>query len=481
MLKELRAAVKRDPNNLELNKKFIYAWGWGDRDSTIILQYNLWLRRFPRSYVMPLAIGEVLFQSNGSPKAAKFLKRAVALNPKLSEAWFLLSEDAGIRGDTIGKCEYLEKAIKLDPTNPQYAFYDAMQFRQSDPVLFRRLLLDILKKYPKSQWGTIGISFLIDDEKDEGRKVTYYELAKNKYLKNRGHWYYELMIDYFKHMLIVDPHKSLEIAQLQNIGPNIELAKTIIKAKDLLVRQKAEDANKLIQSVTLGGATPENLLLFKAQIADAANRTKLAFDSVSFYYSKRPTDTLQKTLFFLGRKLRFSNNDIITKITKLRDSTAKEAVDFTLYNYLTNKKVSLADYRGKVILLTNWQPSMYGNWGGGEFFERIFKKFNKNNVAYIGINFNPQQDDYVLPFLKYTGYSFVPLRDSTENRKGNIEPGYNGITFNNYLIDQLGCIIFSGFTLNGHNDRMLELMIGELLKTNDALLIVSPTDAKIVK
>src|SRR5690606_27145127 len=97
----------------------------------------------------------------------------------------------------------------------------------------------------------------------------------------------------------------------------------------------------------------------------------------------------------------------------------------------------------------------------GEFphFEHVVRKFGKDQLAYIGINIVHEQDPYVVPFMKQSGYSFTPVRDEPEKR-GNLTA--RGAP-TNYLIDRNGNIIFSNFRTDEHNERTLELMITELL------------------
>jgi hypothetical protein len=100
----------------------------------------------------------------------------------------------------------------------------------------------------------------------------------------------------------------------------------------------------------------ETLLLFKAQVADAAHDDKAAYDSITHYYIKKPNDTLQKAMLQYASKLGFNPKFVQIEIKRLRDSTAKQATDFSLLNYVTKQNVSLSDFKGKVILLTYWFP-----------------------------------------------------------------------------------------------------------------------------
>jgi hypothetical protein len=90
----------------------------------------------------------------------------------------------------------------------------------------------------------------------------------------------------------------------------------------------------------------------------------------------------------------------------------------------------------------------------------VVKKFSQKNLAYLGINVLPNQDDYVMPFMKKTKYSFTPLKSTNDwaekyyNVKG--QP-------TNFLLDKEGNIVFAYFRTNQENERTLELMIDSLI------------------
>ncbi|WP_419803618.1 TlpA disulfide reductase family protein [Mucilaginibacter sp.] len=124
----------------------------------------------------------------------------------------------------------------------------------------------------------------------------------------------------------------------------------------------------------------------------------------------------------------------------------------------------MADYRGKVVLLTYCFPGCGSCRREFPHFESVLKKFNGNDVAYLGLNVEPSQDAAVLPIIKENGYTFTPLHDSEERIKGNL--GTIGQP-TNYLIDQKGRIVFANFRINQENEKTLELMIKEILAAKD--------------
>lgn len=140
-------------------------------------------------------------------------------------------------------------------------------------------------------------------------------------------------------------------------------------------------------------------------------------------------------------------------------STAKKA-SFNLDAYLTSGKVTMNDYKGKVVLLTFWFPGCGPCRGEFPHFESVLKNFKSQPVSYVGVNVVADQDEYVVPFIKTSGYSFTPLKDVEANRHNLPVRGAP----TNYLIDQNGRIIFSNFMIQNHDaELMLQDMIQLLL------------------
>ena len=204
--------------------------------------------------------------------------------------------------------------------------------------------------------------------------------------------------------------------------------------------------------------------MFKAEAADACKQTTIAYDSLAKYYSKRPTEKLHKVLFKYGSKLGLDSASIMKNIYKIRESNALPATDFCLENYLTPGKSGLADYTGKVIVLTYCFPACFSCKEQFSHFEPVIRKFDSTQVAYLALDIDPIQDEFVLPFLKAGGYSFTPLHDDTIRQKGNLKA--LGATVN-YIIDQKGRIIFSDLQRTKEDEKTLELMIKETLAAKD--------------
>lgn len=114
--------------------------------------------------------------------------------------------------------------------------------------------------------------------------------------------------------------------------------------------------------------------------------------------------------------------------------------------------------------LTYWFPGCGPCRGEFPHFENVVRKFKGENEAYVAINIDSGQNEYVLPFVKGSSYSFTPLEDVKGGVKGNMDN--RGAAPMNFLIDQEGRLIFSDFRTDINNEDELELMINTLLSNH---------------
>jgi tetratricopeptide (TPR) repeat protein len=238
---KLRANVEADMSNLKKHELFINTWG---PDSTLILQYKIWMKRYPKNAVAPFVIGRML-AGQEKPEAEEFLLKAVEINPKLAEAWDLLAGDAELRGDINSAGNYSEKAVKLDSLNADYAFRHTWTYHQTDTAFFHSLSNDLLKRFPKSELAAALIYWSAEEEKDANKKIAYFELLRDKFSALHSAWYRAGMNAYYKLVFIRDPQKGLEIARSQKIEGRIRLSEAVISVKELLEQQNPKEANEI--------------------------------------------------------------------------------------------------------------------------------------------------------------------------------------------------------------------------------------------
>lgn len=474
-IKKLKTLVEAHPEDLKANRAFIYSFT--TNDPALTTQYQIWIKQFPRSFSIPFAIAaEYVRQRN--PKAAPFLLQASKLRPDHAEIWNLCSQFALFTSDIALQQQYLQKAIKIDPTNAEYAFYYAYSFKDINPQRYDSLSLEVFRRYPKNEYSTIAMYWLAQNSAVPAQQIAYFKELSNR--KQNSNYYLSAMTIYADLLLNTRPELAFELGlrMILEGGRNRNLwyernrvAQAFLQARQLLIQNQPEQALTILNQVNLGNVEHGNLIdaketltLFKAEATDAAKRTIIAYDSLANYYSRRPSDKLHQALFKYGSKLGLDSISIIKDIYKIRESHAVPATDFCLENYLKPGKFGLADYRGKVIVLTYWSPAVaFVCREQFSHFEPVVRKFDSTKVAYLALNIDPVQDEFVLPFLKAGGYSAIPLRDNGIREKGNLKA--SGIP-TNYIIDQKGRIIFLDLQRTKEDERTLEIMIRELLDAN---------------
>lgn len=110
-------------------------------------------------------------------------------------------------------------------------------------------------------------------------------------------------------------------------------------------------------------------------------------------------------------------------------------------------------------MLTFWFPGCGPCRGEFPHFQAVIDEYAGKDVVYLGINILPQQDTYVLPFMKNSKYSFIPLHGTQQVQRDYAIMGAPS----NYLIDKNGKIAYRDFRINETNHESLEMMINSLL------------------
>ncbi|MGO4294034.1 redoxin domain-containing protein [Chitinophaga sp. RAB17] len=477
-INELKALITKYPDSLGAHHDYIKAFrksipnaSFRNGDSVISLlkgQYAQWAKQFPTSATIPFAIGEA-FADAESPKAKPYLLKAVNLDPRLAQAWRDLSIDADRWGDQNGAREYMGKASAADPSDPSYAFYYAMDFEQVDGKKWRAMLYDLAKKFPQNERGAQGLYWLGARSNDTTEKVKVYEQLRALYPPAKFSWSSGGMDDLFSIYLKTAPEKAAALAtslkDQEGWGAKDTLAGKIITVNTYLQQRKFQEATDLLASIKLPRYTRLKafIALLKARATHGAGNTNEAYNGLAAIYAKDPTDDIWKELEVYGKAQGKNPQEMENDIWQIRQQTVKPAPPFNLGLYTSSGTASLEDYKGKVVLLTFWFPGCGPCRGEFPHFQSVMDKFKGQEVAYVGINVSPDQDEYVLPFMKGTGYSFTPLR-ATDEWAARVYKVRGEPT--NFLIDQKGQLVFTDFRIDGSNERTLELMIGSVLKKN---------------
>lgn len=470
-LAKLTAAVTLSPDSIKVHQAYIKAMG--TENPELEKQYAVWMKKYPKSAMVPYSIAKAYLDEE-SPKAKPYLLKAVAIDPKFTEAWGGLWTDGERWGDFTVSRNYLAKAAASDPSNPIYAFYFASSFNDIDEAKWREMSLDVAKRFPAHERGAQALYWLAVRSKKTADKLKYFELLHNSYAPEKFNWSSSGMSFYFNILLSEDPQAAVALAQEmaknekeeKKQWPDLVLqAQTVARARVLLDQKKGAEALTILKQLKLSKYSQfkKNLSLLKAQADDIAGNTNAAYDSLIVAFAKAPEVALKSAISGYGSKLGKNESAVDADIWRCLDAVSQVATPFNgLKRYLTAGEASLADYKGKVVLLTYWFPGCGPCRGEFPHFENVVKKFKGQDLEYLGINIVSKQNDYVRPFMKGSGYSFTPLEEIQGRAKGNLD-NRNAAPMN-FLIDQDGRLIFSDFRTDGDTEADLELMIKLLLE-----------------
>lgn len=463
-IKKARTALEADMNNLEAHKAYIYAMGISN--PLIIDQYKEWVKKYPENLNIPLAIGTVYYNAEMA-QGKDFLLRAAAMDPKNAKVWSMLSADAFTRGQKDLSTEYKRKAALSDPSNINYEMSYLMSFENSDPNDYKQKVFDFVKRFPTSESGAYVLYWLAEGTMNINDRINYFEELRKLYPPQKFTWSASGMRVLADAYMQTDPEKALALINGMGEGNDWKIrkqvAESLIQVDKLEQDQNYKEASIKAEQIKLPNFNYINdfIRLKKAYLQEKAGNLKTAYDSLAVKFAELPTDQLYSTLELYGKKIGKDKEQIVKDVEMIRNNTAVAAYPFELGLYTSNGKLNLKDLRGKVVLLTFWFPACAPCRDEFPHFQAVINKFKGKNVVYVGINVMPLQDPYVIPMMKNTKYSFIPLRGTSafaaKNYGVQSEP-------ENFLIDKDGKIIFRSFRINNTNHRTLELMISSLLQ-----------------
>lgn len=473
--------VEAHPDSLSYHSGYIKSIGWDGNlfilerdyksryDSAEVMldnQYRIWASMFPSIPAVHYAIGSA-FYDHESPKATAYLKKVLELDAKNADALFKLSIDAERWGNGKAASDYMKLASEADPANPAYLFYYAVNFRRTNLDFYREKVQELVKLFPAHERAAQGLYWLAYETKDRDSKIKIYEELRSKFPPEKFNWSESGMNGLFDQYLFSQQfNKANDLAQ--SMGAKRGWSEMQVFAKSISVIQEHMDGRNYkaaydsILKLKLARFTSfqEKVVILEAELADRTGNSVAGYEKLLQKHAKDPTDELARLLKVYSGKIGKDERGVSNDLWAIRNKTKKPAYPFELGKYTSNSTLSLSDLKGKVVLITFWFPGCGPCRAEFPHFENVVKKYDKKKVAYLGINVFPNQDDYVLPFMKGTKYSFTPLKSTSAWAEKHF--GVRGAP-TNFLLDKEGNIVFANFRTDQHNERTLEIMIDSLL------------------
>lgn len=434
--------------------------------------YAAWEKQHPDSIGIQYAIGSRLYAEE-DPRAKTYLLQVVAHDPSFARAWFMLAIDAERWGDEKGGSAYMLKASQAEPANPDYAFYHASGLDAVAPERWEAASRDVAKRFPTSERGAQALYWLGQKSHDDAKRIAVWEQARVDFPPAKFNWTVSSMSGLFDAYLRTAPDKAVALAKdLISLGGDsgnlwktrAAFAETFVEVRSLAAAGRFPEAKAKLDQLPVDrrSSNPVMTLLLKAEVIAGAGEVAAAYDLLAQRCAASPEDEVCAALAGYGARLGKSAAQVDADVWAKRDASAKPAPGFNLGLYTSDQSLSLASLRGKVVFLTFWFPGCGPCRAEFPHFENVMAHFRGQDVVYLGINGIRSQDDYVLPFMAGTKYSFIPLKGDKDviSPQAYAVRGYPA----NFLIDREGRIVFSNFRAHDpQSELVLQRMIESLL------------------
>jgi len=439
-------------------------------NDAIDARYAEWEKKFPDSLGLIFAQASRLYGEE-DPKAKDLLLKVAARDPSFARVWFMLAIDAERWGDEQGASDYMLKASQAEPANADYAFYHASGLDRVAPEKWEAASRDVARRFPASERGAQALYWLGSKAPADAKRIAVWEQARVDFPPAKFRWTASAMPGLFDAYLRTAPAKALGLArEFVALGGDeakmwearAAFAQAFLDVRTHVAAGRFTEAAALLDKLPVDrrSSNPVMTLLLRAEVTAGAGNVPAAYDSLVQRYAASPEDEVRAALAGYGAKLGKTAAQVDADVWAKREAATKPAPAFELARYDSDAKVSLAGLRGKVVFVTFWFPGCGPCRGEFPHFENVVRKFQGNaDLVYLAPNGIAKQDDYVLPFMAGTKYSFTPL-------KGGQSPEAYGVRGypSNFLIDRDGRIVFANFRAHdAQSELVLQRMIEALL------------------
>ena len=471
-----RKAVELDPGYVEAHQQFIFTSMRARKPEEqpavrqeLLQLYQGWAEKHPDNAVLQWMLGDLCGKEKG--KAEKYYLRAVSLNAKLPEVHMALSLIEETRGENARRLAYLKQAADSAPEDASYLFYYSNALHDSDWGQYRRLTDELLNRFPQHERSAQALYWLAFHLDDIQEKRAILERLRRDFPPAKSSWSRSGMEDLFDLYAEQAPAQALALAEEltsydkenQTWAARLSFQRSVLTARSLIAERKFTEAATLLKGVALPRYTNgKGLHLTLAEALDAGGEPSQAFESLARVVAKEPTDALIKALNHYGEKSGRTAAQIDAELRRLRDEQASPFKEFTLAGYRTEaEKISLADYRGKVVLVDFWYPTCGPCRGESPNLQKALAKYGPQGFVILAINLEPDEDEMVLPYLQNNRYGFLPLKSNWDWARETY--GVRGAP-TNFLIDRDGRMVFKpGVVRSAAVYRTFELQIEALL------------------
>ena len=502
-----RTAIELNPNNTEAHRQFIWVsqdLGRSDisaeldedaRDAAmkaagdesfenLLAVYQEWAQEWSEIAGYKWALGQ-LYMYRDYDKVRQYTNEAIALDPGLADGYSTLALIADVSGDKERELALLRKAAETAPESPDKAFYYAATLNKTDPVLGRNASLEVAERFPESERGAQALYWLAYRTEDRDEQISLYERLRTTYPPEDFSWSASGMTVLADLYSESHPEKALALAE-QMVAATAEepdgwsagiwndrltFQRNVVRGDELIADGQYQEAVELLQDTTIPRFANTNVFHeTKARALDGAGLTGEAYEYLLPLAAKEPTDSVRAATFVYAEKLGKDGKTVRADIRNALEQEAEQIEDYSFERYDNGERVSLSDFKGKVVLLNFWYPFCGPCRGENPELQEVLKKYGPKGFEILALNVHPEEDQFVMPYANGNGFDFIQLRSDMEFAKAEFQA--RGMP-TNFLLDVEGRKVLKLPPISGTRVRTLELQIESLLPE------VSPASAGV--
>jgi hypothetical protein len=325
--------------------------------------YEGLVHRHPKNAIYQWVLGRV----SDKPEAEKYYRRAIELNPKFACPYLEFAGLAAERKDLQGRQEWARKAVEADPNDPQSAYYYATVFRTTDPAAYKRLSLDVVNRFPKTDWAARALADLACASENVEEKLVLYERLRTQFLPAQKYAVWDTLLKLYETYAENNPPGralalAQEMVQMYPKGSSHPLWNNILAYQQNLVRlhnllaegKEAEAIAQLKEMRPPGSMESSPARLIGAQLLIQNPEPSRAYRSIVTLVAAEPNEQLLDALQRYGSALGKTPAQVDAEVWALRDTTSVATPVFTLEAYGQSRPVALSALRGRVVLIHFW-------------------------------------------------------------------------------------------------------------------------------
>ncbi len=497
-----RTAIEHDPNNTQAHRRFIFAFqdlgrseisaelDEGERDAAmeaaadasfenLLALYQEWSQDSSDVAAFKWAIGQ-LYMYRDYDKVRQYTNEAIAMDPGLADGYSTLALMADVSGDKDRELQLLKKAVETAPNSPDKAFYYASRLNQTDPAVGRKKSLEVAERFPESERGAQALYWLAYRTEEREEQISLLERLRAAYPPEEFSWSASgmgLLADLYSE---TQPEKALAIAEQMVAATadepdgwgakiwneRLTFQKNVIKGNQLIADGQFRQAAELLQDTTIPRFTNANVFHeTSAGALHGAGQTVEAYAYLLRLAAKEPTDRVWAAALSYAEKLGKDEKTTRAEIRDVLEEDAEEIEDYTFERYDNGERVSLSDFKGKVVLLNFWYPFCGPCRGENPELQKVLEKYGPEGFEILALNVHPEEDQFVLPYATGNGFDFVQLRSNMDFARTEFQA--RGMP-TNFLLDTQGRKVLRLPPISGTKVRTLELQVESLLPEKGA-------------